>query len=214
MEARRNGGTDRACAEHSDFGCPKEGIRRLWRGLQESCGGGGQAYLVSGGPGSGKTRFLGELAAQARVARIRVVASSARDENARGEALGVKIIRDLDGGPSGFLYAVDGKIPAESIHERSSVRMAPKSLPSSFGNKGDFTDSSNLVDSICAALERAAAWTPILLIVDDLDEADDASAEAIGAAARQARPMRLIIVATCRSVDTAEQTTRPSLAEF
>jgi tetratricopeptide (TPR) repeat protein len=215
MEARRNGGTDRACAEHSDFECPKEGIRRLWRGLQESCGGGGQAYLVSGGPGSGKTRFLGELAAEARVARIRVVASSARDENARGEALGVKIIRDLDDGPSRFLDAVDGKIPAESIHERSSVRMAPKSLPSSFGNKGDFTDSSNLVDSICAALERAAAAsTPILLIVDDLDEADDASAEAIGAVARQARPMSLIIVATCRSVDTAEQTTRPSLAEF
>jgi tetratricopeptide (TPR) repeat protein len=92
--------------------------------------------------------------------------------------------------------------------------MAPKSLSSGSGNKGSFTDSSNLVDRLCAALERAAASTPFLLIVDDLHEADDVSAEAIAVAAREVGLMRLMIVASCLSVDGAEQAARLSLAKF
>jgi tetratricopeptide (TPR) repeat protein len=181
--------------------------------MRESCRSGGRAYLVSGGPASGTTELLGELVTQARNARIRVITASARVENARGEAFAAKIIRDLESDCFG-MDGIGDKIAAESIQDRSRVQIALESLSSSLGNKANLADYSNFVDRLRATLERAAAAAPVLLVVEDLQEADLASAEAISAAARDVRPMRLMIVATCASVASAERIAHPSLAEF
>lgn len=89
-------------------------------------------------------------------------------------------------------------------------------MPHYFEAGGYRALSRDWVGSLRGALAEATLSTAVLLLTDDLDdlhEADHASAEGITAAARDAHLMRLMIVDACANLDN-ERGARHSLAEF
>jgi AAA ATPase domain len=62
---------------------------------------------------------------------------------------------------------------------------------------------SRMFDDVVDLLATSAADTPLLLVFDDLHEADASSIELLGHVARQLRATRVVIVATCRDGEAA-----------
>ncbi|HTJ29678.1 MAG TPA: AAA family ATPase [Acidobacteriaceae bacterium] len=66
--------------------------------------------------------------------------------------------------------------------------------------------SDKMPGDLCAALEELAAEKPLLLVIEDLHWADEATLQLVSALARRRAAARLMIVATCRPRDMhAEQ---------
>jgi len=62
---------------------------------------------------------------------------------------------------------------------------------------------ARMFDDVVDLLATSAAETPLLLVFDDLHEADASSIELLGHVARQLRATRVVIVATCRDGEAA-----------
>ena len=206
-------GTEASGVGRSRFAGGEEEIKSLWRGLRESCAGRGRAYLISGEPGSGKSRLVQKFAAQAKAAQIRVVSwPSARDGRDGGESLAKAIMHAVGADHSGVRGSVDDKSLLESVHEVVGFGWRPGVF--SFENRVSSADRSKSIRAFCMALEQAARSSPVILIVDGLHEADDLSVEMLAAAARFIRTMRLMIVATWHGSEDTERFAPLGLVAF
>ena len=180
----------------SDFKSFEREIGRLWRGLRELGKGTGRIYLVTGGSGGRRTRILGELAAQAQAAKIRVVVLSANGD-AAGEAVMGQLVcpsSDFDAASS---HNISCKIGIQQIHGRGAVR-APRG-PSWFNSKSqsEAVERSHWALGLASLLERTTSANPLLLIVENLHEADPVLREVVAAAASSGLASGVMIVATC-----------------
>jgi tetratricopeptide (TPR) repeat protein len=185
----------------------KDGIEQLYHSLQKS-GQGGRAFLIGGGSGNGRKQLLEESAAQGRLAGLRVVGCSAGDDRTLAGGLAAQIISDLTSvSVSAREYR---KIQSESEASSDEILALPttKPLRSSFAAEHAFID--DLAKRLRAALEQAAGL--VLVIIEDLQASDDASAEVIFRLAR-AYQSRLLVLAACTTIHGAERAGR-YFAEF
>ncbi|HEX4029328.1 MAG TPA: AAA family ATPase [Terracidiphilus sp.] len=84
---------------------------------------------------------------------------------------------------------------------RALLRIAPAWL-ARLGRSGDAAAGApgeRMPGDLCAALEELAAAKPLILVLEDLHWADDATLNLLSALAMRRAPARLMVLATCRS---------------
>jgi DNA-binding SARP family transcriptional activator/KaiC/GvpD/RAD55 family RecA-like ATPase len=191
-----------------------DALRAHWASVES--GEGARLVLVAGEPGVGKTRLAREIALEADAAGAVVLHGSADEDllvlhqplvTALGHYLSVASPAELDRRVRPRAADLEAVAPELAGAERS---------------EGSSTESRRyrLFEAVAALLEELSAEAPVLLVIDDLHWADQ-STIAILRHAFESRPeMRLLAVATQRTVDaqssgeTAEALARLARSEF
>jgi DNA-binding CsgD family transcriptional regulator len=144
-------------------------LRSLYSFLSEAAAGGG-ALLISGDAGVGKTALLDVAATVAAGAGTRVVRAAATEFEADVSFSGLNQI----------LLPVLGEVERVSAAHRDALLEAL-----GLGDGGTAVDRLVVFSATLAVLRQAAADRPLLVVVDDAQWLDRASATALGFAARR-----------------------------
>ncbi len=153
--------------------------------------------VVSGEPGIGKTRLLGQLAERAGERRFPVfVGRGAELERELPFAIWVDALDDhVAGLGERKLEALVGERVGEL------ARVLPSAAPgaASFGAGGLQDERFHAYRAVRALLTRLAMGHPIVLMLDDVHWADDASLELIAHLLRRPPPAQVLIVLAFRA---------------
>lgn len=168
-------------------------MKRLTTALSNAGAGAGSAVLLYGAPGIGKTRLASELREFSVINGFRclsVRATQAEAERPLALAIAVAmIVRDLPGvaGTSPAALALISRLcDASAPASERDVPQANTISPLDVGWA--------LADAVAAATDESR----LLLIIDDLHNADELSKEVLSSLARTTGTLRLLIVATSR----------------
>ncbi len=190
-------------------------LAALSAALDEVLAGEGRLFLVTGEPGIGKTRLIDEFSAvaEARGAEIR---------RGRGWEAGgapaywpwVQVLRAvvrarepdqlrLEIGASGAYLA---ELAPELREKLPDLKPLPVAQVSASGR-----DRFQLFDSVTAFLRNLARRRPLVLVLDDLHAADEASLLLLEFLARELRDARILAIGAFRPTDLK---TRAKIAEI
>lgn len=173
---------------------------------QRAAGGEGQALLISGEPGIGKTRLARELAGLAQAAGAVVLVDGCHAEGGPPYAPLAGIIRQTFENRSG--PAIPDFIVAELLTLAPQLRSyRPHVAPNP--PLGPEFEQQRLFDSFVAWCEIWAASAPLLLLVEDVHWADSGTLALLRHLARRARPARLLLVLTFRDTEVAADLAHP-----
>jgi tetratricopeptide (TPR) repeat protein len=172
----------------------------LASGLHEAASGRPRYFLVTGDAGIGKTRTLEELVRRTRLAEARVLWGRAPEQ--AGAPSYWPWIRALDhyatrtdAGTLPETLADDGPVLGYLV---PAIRQRCPEVEPAPPQGGDVEARFALLDAVTGFLRRAAATDPLLLVLEDLHWADEASLALLGFVAGELRAARLLLVATCR----------------
>ncbi len=170
--------------------------------LDSALEGQGQLLLLAGEPGIGKTRLAEELATLAAARGARVFWGHCVEwEGAPAfwpwvellrayvEATDPAEVRSQLGGGAAFV--------AQIVPEIASVLGNVPTLPAMNAEQARF----RLFDAVARFLQAAAARHPLMLVLDDLHWADEASLLLLELVARELRRVPLLLVATYRDIE-------------
>jgi len=181
-------------------------LRRLRAAWDDARGGGRRTVLVAGEAGIGKTRLATELASLAESDGAVVLAG--RCDPHLGvphlplrEAVG----RHLAGYPSERLRALLGPRAAELVRFWPELAWRLPALPPPSPVDPE-AEQYLLFEALTGLLEAIAVGGPLLLLVDDLHGADEASLLLLRSLAQARRPARLLTVLTYRDDERAPRT--------
>ncbi len=173
-------------------------MAELEAALQRAAAGDGGLVLISGEPGVGKTRLLTEVARGAERSGTRVLRGSACEGlSAPPYRPWTQVLRAcLADGPSGPDPPRAPRDPTLASELRDLLPAAPTPV---------LLDSAEsrfrLFDAVATALRDRAAREPVLILLDDLQWADESSLLLLGFLARELRGARLLILAAYRDVE-------------
>jgi tetratricopeptide (TPR) repeat protein len=171
----------------------------LAAGLRDACAGRTRFVLISGEAGIGKTRMLEELVRRASLPPGRVLWGRAPEQT--GAPSYWPWIRALEA----YAAVANGALrdemgpdaPALAYLVPALRARCPDVEPVPPGG-GDAEARFKLLDAVASFLRRAAAREPLLVVLEDLHWADEASLALLGFVAGELRSARLLLVATCR----------------
>jgi DNA-binding winged helix-turn-helix (wHTH) protein/tetratricopeptide (TPR) repeat protein len=186
----------------SPFVGREHALDRLRGGLDAALAGRGQLLLLVGEPGIGKTRTAEEFAAEARRRGTAVLTGRAHEgEGAPAFWPWVKLLRSFVASAEPSTLATDmGPGAAEiaelvpELRERFGDLPAPPPLDE---EQARF----RLFDSVTTFLQRTSERRPLVLLLDDLHWADDASLQLLRFLAGELGGSRLLVVGTYRDVE-------------
>jgi DNA-binding winged helix-turn-helix (wHTH) protein/tetratricopeptide (TPR) repeat protein len=179
-----------------------QSMERLELGLESAAAGKGRLFLLVGEPGIGKTRTAEEFAAAARRRGAAVLIGRAHEgEGAPAFWPWVQVLRGLlrDADPR-TLAADAGPGAADIAAILPELRQRVRTLPPASATASDAA-RFRLFDSVTIFLQRAAARRPIVVVLDDLHWADEASLRLLGFLARTLAETHLLVLATYRDVE-------------
>jgi tetratricopeptide (TPR) repeat protein len=174
-------------------------LEERWRAARN---GGGGLVLIAGEPGIGKTRLVEEFAAPiVRPGSAVVLVGGCHDGDVVANAPFVEAItrwvRGTTPAVAGEVLGAEGPVVA---------RMAPaiaevlpeigEPLPTLPG-----AETARLHDAVGQVLLRLAGSAPVLLVIEDLHWADDATVGLLRAVSRTARRGALLVIGTYRETD-------------
>ena len=177
-------------------------VADLVAGLEDAIAGRMRLLLIAGEPGIGKTWLAEHLAGHAAARGAQVVwvrcweAGGAPPFWPWSQLLGV-LAEDLDD------QALAARLPAGAaqvaqlvpgLAERLGAAVPPAPPPPSAAAR------LSLFDAVSGFLRRSAAARPLVLVMEDLQAADDASLLLLEFLVRDARGARLLVVGTYRNV--------------
>lgn len=186
-------------------------LGELEAGLDDARSGRGRFFLVTGEPGIGKSRLADELAAHAASTGMLVLRA------ASGEGGGtpaywsfIQLIRAALGGADrdSLLKRLGAEHAphvmqdvAQLIPELRQLVAAP-ALPSAPPPPAEHEQARfRLSESIAMVLRALAAITPLMLVVEDLHDADQASLLMLRFVVRQLKDAPVLILGTYRGVE-------------
>lgn len=185
-------------------------LSELRNGLADATSGRGRragVFLISGEPGIGKTRLADELAADAASRGMRVVWGRCWEGGGAPAYLPwVDVLRTLilnetrERGRHSALPAEIAQLIPELSSETTMPRVSADPAQARF----------RLFDAIATLLKQVASSAPLLIVLDDLHEADQGSLELLKFVARGLTDSRIVIVGTHRD---AEVRRSPHLSE-
>jgi predicted ATPase len=175
-------------------------LAQLRAALSEAQAGRGQLYVVSGVAGIGKTRFVGKLAEFAEGGQARVLWGRCWEgEEAPAFWPWIQVFRNMIFGldPSA-LAGTMGQGPPDLAYLIPELKgfLAPDAEALTYGplDQARF----RLFDAASMLIRTAAAARPLVLIVEDLHEADRSSLLLLAFVARQLHDIPLLMLATYR----------------
>src|SRR5438270_4608994 len=184
-------------------------LRELRAGLDESLGGQGRLFLISGEPGIGKTRLAEELADEAARERAVRVLWGRCWEGEGGPALWpwVQCLRSYiaDSDPAALGAEVDpgGAILGQLVPEirQKLPELGAANLPAD-------ADQARvlLFDATVSFLRAVAQRRPLLLILDDLHWADQTTLLLMRFLTRNLRESRILMVGAYRDAELRSAT--------
>ena len=182
-------------------------LSELRAALEESIAGRGGCFLISGEPGIGKTRLADELAGDAASRGMRVVWGRCWESRGAPAYLPwVDVLRTLilnetrERGRHSALPAEIAQLIPELSSETTMPRVSADPAQARF----------RLFDAIATLLKQVASSAPLLIVLDDLHEADQGSLELLKFVARSLTDSRIVIIGTHRD---AEVRRSPHLSE-
>lgn len=164
----------------------------LSRGLKSALEGSGGLFLVSGGPGSGKTRLINEFAHRATSERLRVLGGWGEERSL------ARLLSHLQP-DAGDLFV--GGPAIQSVGFRANGgELAPgdANVPGPTPLAED-REKLPLFRRVRDVLADAAKVHPLLLLLDDIHDADEQSLAALRSLAPALCTMPVILVASFRS---------------
>ena len=176
-------------------------MTQLREGLEAALAGRGRLLLVSGEPGSGKTRLTEELTTYARMRGAGVLVGKCFDgKGAPAFWPWLQAIRrySQDREPN-ELHDVMGPGAADIAQLDSEIRQRLPAMPTPPTLEPEQA-RFRLFDSITTFLRNAALARPLLLILDDLQWADEPSLRLLQFLAQEMRDAHLLVVGTYRDV--------------
>jgi hypothetical protein len=180
--------------------------KALRAGLDDAMSGRGRLLMVSGEPGSGKTRTAEQLMTYAGLRDAEVLIGRCYEgEGAPAFWPWVQIIRAYvkDRGPE-VLTRIMGPGAADIAQVVPEVRDRLPELPAPPALEPEQA-RFRLFDSISAFLKNASRERPTVLILDDLHWADKPSLLLLQFLARELRDIRVLVVGTYRNIELGRQ---------
>jgi ATP/maltotriose-dependent transcriptional regulator MalT len=160
--------------------------------------GGDAAFaLIGGEAGVGKTRLVGELAAQAAGAGFTVLIGHCIELGAEGLPLAPLV---------DALRALARSTPPAELAEllgparRGLARLLPELDPDAAAGLGpDGVQAAQLLELVLGLISRLGAVQPVMLILEDLHWADQSTLELLAFLVRSLRDVPVLLLATYRS---------------
>jgi predicted ATPase len=183
-------------------------LAELRAGLEQAFAGRGGFFLISGEPGIGKTRLSNELAAHATSLGAKVMWGRCwQGPGAPAYWPWIQIIRTCvgasgSGGLNALLASDHGEVsellPEIAQRRRSSPVVARlRAMPSADAEEARF----RLFDSAARLLIDAAGAQPLMLILDDLHDADQPTLLMLRFVARELGAARILAIGTYRDTE-------------
>jgi tetratricopeptide (TPR) repeat protein len=179
---------------------------RLRRAADECRAGKGRLILLSGEPGSGKTSLTDQLSLYAGIRGMKVLVGRCYEGEGApafwpwmqimrtyAESLPAQDLMAIMGNTAGVI----GHVVPEISHKLPSLPAPPPLEP----DKARF----RFFDSITTFLKNAGARQPLVLVLDDLHWADEASMLLLQFLARELGASQILVVGTFRDVDLGRQ---------
>ena len=153
--------------------------------------------LIGGEAGVGKTRLVGELAAQAAAAGFTVLTGQCIELGAEGLPLAPLV---------DALRTLARTTPADDLADLLGpagpglARLLPELVPGAAAPapRADI-QAAQLAELVLGLLGRLAAVAPVMFVVEDLHRADQSTLELLAFLARSLRGVRVLLVGTYRS---------------
>jgi DNA-binding SARP family transcriptional activator/tetratricopeptide (TPR) repeat protein len=157
-----------------------------------------RALLVAGTAGSGKTRLASEFARWVRLSEATVIVARCYEiERSIPYATLASLLRDALDAPG--LSGCDPPLLADLACLVPELARRFPAMPGPGAGRGSPIGRHRLHDATRAVFESLTAEQPVLIVVDDLSWADDASRAAIHYAWRMLPAAPLLLVATARA---------------
>ena len=195
-------------------------LAELRHALDETCEGRGRLFLISGEPGIGKSRLAEEIAREAANREMRVLWGRCWEgDGAPAYWPWIQVVRTLLGSfdpqRRGNL-AAESDIASDIIHEVAQIipdlRQAQSALRPPVTDKLDANEARfRLFDAVTNFLKIGARAHPMLIVLDDLHDADEASLALLRFIARELKGAPILIVATYRDLEVRRS---PSLSKL
>lgn len=175
---------------------------------RSAAGGGASALVVDGDAGIGKTRLVGEIVSEAARRGVRTLV---------GHCV------DLGDAPPPYLPFVEvfGRLAAEEPALADALTASfpelARLLPSGAAQpaRADRVERGALFEAVLGALIRLAADRPVLLVVEDVHWADQATRDLLGFLFTRLATEQIGVVASVRSDDLHRRhPLRPTLAQW
>jgi predicted ATPase len=173
-------------------------LLELREGVTDVIAGRSRLFLISGEPGIGKTRLAEQLTIEARERGARVIWGRCWDrDGAPAFWPWIQIFRSLLTDTGDYL---GGLAESEAGHILRLLPNLAVMQGSSAAIPGPLSSEPNeariqLFDSAARTLRRIAAVTPLVLILDDLHEADHSSVLMLRFVARELKDVPVLFVA-------------------
>jgi tetratricopeptide (TPR) repeat protein len=180
-------------------------LSELRQGLADTLAGVGRLFLISGEPGIGKTRLAQELSTEARARGARVIWGRCwAGDGAPAYWPWIQVVRSCLGETD--CTHIDNLLKSEApqvtdllpemnpLRLSSAVAQRLHAVPSSDPEGGRF----RLFDSLARLLKSVADAQPLMIVLDDLQEADQSSLLLLRFSARQLKEARVLIIGTYR----------------
>ena len=180
----------------------RESERRTIGGLIDLArDGAGGTLLVAGEPGIGKTRLVAEAAQQAAASGFTVLWGGCHDGDVTAHAAFAEVLtawaRSAPVELVGEAIAAEGPTLATLS---PALRDVLADLPEASAVEAEAA-VERLHDAVCQWLLRLSTEGPLVLVLDDLHWADDATVRLLRTVARRTRRARVLIIGTYRETD-------------
>jgi|GEM_PF-418911 len=175
--------------------------RALWN---RTLAGQGQALLISGEPGIGKTRLVRELATQVQVSGGRALVGACYAEGGVPYAPFAQILRRaLERSPDEALELPEFVL-ADLLTLAPALRLRYSDIVPGPKLDDPSAEQQRMFENLAICFAALSHYAPLLLVLEDLQWADSGSLSLLRHLARHTRQRRVMIAATCRDVGPDE----------
>jgi tetratricopeptide (TPR) repeat protein len=197
---------DRQSSSQNAFVGRERELAELRAGLDDVSASHGRLFLLSGEPGIGKTRLAEEISRDAAVRGIRVVWGRCWEGGgAPAYWPFIQILRAcVEGLDAEQLKALLGSGASGIARLIPELKLLLPSLEETKAATDSESARFRLFDAVATVLKNVARSEQLLIVVDDLHDADQPSLQMLRLVARQTTYARILIVGTYRDAEVRQ----------